>query len=251
MTLPSAALPRRSWLVTLIGFIVVGLAASALPADAQSQRKLSRGLEKRLAETSDAVRVLYEGPQSEVDRLAAAYGLQVTKRMSAGAVFSGRPAQIRALSQDGNVYDLSEDAIVHGTSDVTAQTTGADQVWRSTRAASAGSSAATSAIAVIDSGIAGHPDIASRVLIQQWTSSRMRRAGDLYGHGTHVGAASSPAAAAAAKAPDSSHVGMAPGAAAHQPEGARRGRHGLRRRTSSRRSTGRSRTQRQATASAS
>ena len=77
----------------------VGSGAGRLFSTARRSR---RGLEKKLAEGGGAdTRVIYEGPQSEVDRLAASYGLQVVQRLAGGAVLAGQNLAIEALARDG------------------------------------------------------------------------------------------------------------------------------------------------------
>jgi hypothetical protein len=101
------------------------LAAIAYPlvASAQHRARVSRGLQAVLATGGDA-QVIYEGPQAEVDRLAASYGLRVTKRLQSGAVFSGHHTAIEALAQDRVVVYLSEDERVLGMNKITTQSNG-------------------------------------------------------------------------------------------------------------------------------
>ena len=92
------ALPRRPWLVTLIGTILIGLAAST-PAVAQSRGKLSRGLEKRLERKPPArLPVIYQGPQAEVDRLARQYGAEGEADVVGGGVHGQVGAVARAVA---------------------------------------------------------------------------------------------------------------------------------------------------------
>src|SRR4029453_13369860 len=110
MSRPSPPPPgRRVGLITFIGLIAAILAAP-LPATAQHRAKLSRALVRQLsADGGAAVKVLYEGPQAEVDRLAGTYGVRVLKRLASGAVLGGSGSQINALATDLNVSGLSQD----------------------------------------------------------------------------------------------------------------------------------------------
>ncbi len=190
------------------------LALLACPQGAMAQgARVSRGLAKTLAAGGGAeVRVIYEGPQSEVDRLASAYGLAVVKRLSGGAVLGGQGLAVEALARDGRVGSLSEDARVFGLNADPAQSTGASLLWKA-----AGKSTNFSGlvgrgigVAVIDSGIGSHPDVKNRVLTQvDFTGEGSR---DLYGHGTHVAGIIAGSGAGNRTADGSSTVGMAPGA---------------------------------------
>ena len=132
MTAHTAAHPRRSWLVTLIGTIVVGLVAAAVTGRRASAIASSReALRSSLAETRVSSSVVYEGPQAEVERLAATHGVQ-GERSGWPRVPSLRAGRSRFWRCHATAAsdDLSEDAIVHGTMDTTARSTGADQLWR-------------------------------------------------------------------------------------------------------------------------
>lgn len=80
----------------VVPVVIVGLGAlvvSASPASAQGAR-LSRGLQDRLADPATrAVNVIVQGPQAEIDRIAATYGVRVLKRLEMGAVVAASPAQ--------------------------------------------------------------------------------------------------------------------------------------------------------------
>ena len=78
----------RARLITFIG-LVAGILAAPLPATAQHRAKLSRGLEHQIAAGAARLDVVYEGPQAEVNRLAATYRVRVEKRLGSGAVLSG------------------------------------------------------------------------------------------------------------------------------------------------------------------
>ena len=80
---------RLSKLSVVIGLTLASLAL-ALPASAQGHRaRVSKGLEEKLAAGGGGeTRVIYQGPQSEADRLASTYGLTVIKRMNGSAVLA-------------------------------------------------------------------------------------------------------------------------------------------------------------------
>ena len=125
--LPSTA--RRVQAACVIGLIAT---IFALPssASAQHRARLSRDLTRQIQQNPDAtVNVIAEGPQSEIDRIARQYGLQVVSRLDSGARLSGTAAQIDQAAGDGALTALAEDARVTGTMAVTTQSTGASQLW--------------------------------------------------------------------------------------------------------------------------
>src|SRR6185503_4176209 len=195
----------------VIGF-VTGLAI-ATPAFAQDERPV---LSKQLVEfvnqggngTAD---VIFEGPQSEVDRLASAYGLSIAKRLPGGAVFTGNPGQIELLGRDRNVGRISEDAKVIGLMALPSQTTGASSLWKGKFGNFGGLTGQGITVAVIDSGIANHQDVKNRLLYS--VDFTGEGDGDLYGHGTHVASLISGSGAGSRLNGGSTYVGMAPGAA--------------------------------------
>ena len=107
--------------------------AVAQPAAAQERHRARIGaaLQKRLAsKISESLHVLVSGPQSEMDRLARAYGVRVVKRLGMGAVLSGSAQQVNSVAGDANVAAVSPDEIVTGTMAVATQSTGANLLWR-------------------------------------------------------------------------------------------------------------------------
>jgi hypothetical protein len=73
--LTSLFVTRRARLMGLIGLTAAVLAAPA-PAMAQHRARLARNLADNLSKAAPGtLNVIVEGPQSEIDRLARAYGL--------------------------------------------------------------------------------------------------------------------------------------------------------------------------------
>ena len=98
--------PRYSRSISVIGLMAAALLMTSF-ADAQERSRLSRGLADKLTAGAPEAKVIYEGPQDEVDRLAGAYGLSVEKRLPSGAVLGGSAARMRRLAQDPSVGYLS------------------------------------------------------------------------------------------------------------------------------------------------
>ena len=142
-----------------------------------ASREVSRGLEQVLAEVAAVTPVIYEGPQAEVDRLAAAYGLTSSSGCKGGAVFSGRHLAVRALAttvpsghcQRGRPRVRPEHH--HDADDRRQPAVEGRQVGNFSGLIGKGIG-----IAVIDSGIANHPDLRTTACCTQWTSPVRARA---------------------------------------------------------------------------
>src|SRR6187401_1059596 len=170
----------------VIGFIAIGLlAASSSTALAQERANLSRGLSDFVARSHGGTKpVIVEGPQAEIDRLAADYGLTIQKRLPGGAVFTANAGQIEMLGRDRMIGHVTEDSQVIGLMALTAQTTGASQMWKGLTGNFGGLVGRGIGIVVIDSGVGHHADLQNRVLYSVDFTGEGE--GDGYGHGTHV-----------------------------------------------------------------
>ena len=203
----------RARLVTLIGFtIVIHVGLSA--ADAQTTSRLSGTLATFVSEgASGTLRVVMQGPQSEVDRLAAAYGLRIVKRLELGAVVEGTSQQYEALAGDPNAPVLTTDDVVVSTMAVSTQSTGASQLWAKEGAGSFGGLTGSGVVVgVIDSGVHLHPDVAKRLKASfDFTGDESGQA-DGYGHGTHIASIIAGSGGGSRTADGSAYVGMAPAA---------------------------------------
>ncbi|MCC7009887.1 MAG: S8 family serine peptidase [Acidobacteria bacterium] len=208
--LPSRSLPV-SGLCLFLGLSFVFLQPQV--ADAQQRRaKLSKGLEEGLR-GSERLRVLVEGPQDEVDRIASRYGVRVLKRLEMGALVSGTGAQLGAVAGDGNVSALTADDVVTSTMSVTTQATGANQLWAGRSGGNfSGLTGAGVGVAVVDSGIAQHPDVENRVRLRVDFVNDGSGEADGYGHGTHVAGIIAGGGKGSRGDEGTAYIGMAPGA---------------------------------------
>ena len=155
MTTPRPSSTRRSLRVSLLA--VAALALATAPAFAQHRAKLSRGLTSQVRDGRPDMRVLYEGPKAEADRLAKEYGLKVRARFTGGAVLTGTSAQFDAAAVDPNVHAITEDGRVQGTMATTTQSTGASQLWGRGLRNFGGLTGRGVTVAVIDSGVDRQP----------------------------------------------------------------------------------------------
>ena len=200
----------------VVPVVIVGLGAlvvSASPAFAQGAR-LSRGLQDRLADPATrAVNVIVQGPQAEIDRIAATYGVRVLKRLEMGAVVAASPAQVRAVAGDANVGSLTGDDVVVSTMATSPESTGADLLWAGANGTRFGGLVGSGVgVAVIDSGIGLHPDIERRVRLRVDFVNDNAGSPDPFGHGTHVASLIAGSGAGSRNDAGASYIGMAPGA---------------------------------------
>ncbi|MDQ2635619.1 MAG: S8 family serine peptidase, partial [Actinomycetota bacterium] len=175
---------------------------------------MGAGLAARIAaNNSDNLKVVLEAPQSEVDRLVRTYGLRVSKRLGMGASVTGSAAQLNAMAADTNVTSLAQDDIVISTMAVTTQSTGASLLWQDARRRRnfGGLTGEGIGVAVLDSGIAPHADVAGRLLLSRDFTTEEGVA-DGYGHGTHIAGIIAGSGGGSRSTDGSQLVGMAPGA---------------------------------------
>src|ERR1051326_5325870 len=89
----SSTTTRRGRLIGVIGLIAAVL-ASPLSAWPQHRAQLDPHLADAIArDGSRTFSVIVDGPQSEMDRVARAYGLHIVKRLDSGALLTGTGAQ--------------------------------------------------------------------------------------------------------------------------------------------------------------
>ena len=189
---------------------IAGVCVATSPAFAQHRARLSRGLMSQVRDGRPDMRVLYEGPKAEADRLAKEYGLKVARHFNGLAVLTGTSAQFDAVASDPNVHSMTDDGRVQGTMATTTVSTGASQLWGRGPRNYGGLTGAGITVAVIDSGVdRHHPDVAPSLMLEKDFTGTGE--GDEYGHGTHV--AGIIAGRGSRVGTESTYVGMAPGAA--------------------------------------
>ena len=180
---------RRMSFIAALSCVLVALTVSV---EAGQQRpRLSKDLSDRLAAGVEApTDVIVAGSCEQMEALATRYGARIKKCLRNAAVLEVSGGQLRDLSQDAEVANLSGDVPVRPMDDdVTAETIGADQV----SAGFGGLKGFTGrgiGVAVIDTGVdATHPYLARRVALSlDFTGASVQRSlgRDENGHGTHV-----------------------------------------------------------------
>jgi serine protease AprX len=130
-------------------------------------------------------------------------GAKLLRRLDSirGAAVTVPAAALGAISEDDEVRYLSPERKTHPTLDYTTVTAGANLAW------SSGYAGAGVSVAVIDSGIQDHPDLAGQIVYRE-SFTGLNSTLDTYGHGVHVsGIIASTGATNGAK-----YKGVAPGA---------------------------------------
>jgi serine protease AprX len=90
------------------------------------------------------------------------------------------------LASGGNVRQISYDFIVRSSNDLNYVAVGADQAARTASPLGTSLDGSGVTVAVIDSGIANHPDIGNRQIAEVEVVGHEKGYADYYGHGTHV-----------------------------------------------------------------
>jgi serine protease AprX len=162
------------------------LLLAAAPAAAGHKARLSADLADHLRAGSPAIDVIVHGTPQEVEALAARYNLRIRKLLKSGAVMRVTAGELDALQQDESVDHLSNDIRYASSTDVVAQSIGADQVWAGTPRVP-GLAGRGIGVAVIDSGVdPKHASLAGRIAASvDFTGGDGI---DRFGHGTHVAA---------------------------------------------------------------
>jgi serine protease AprX len=160
-----------------LGALLV-LAASSM---AQAGSKLSADLQQLHSGGDTDVIVQFKRIPQDADLRPFAASQIKTRYRHMKAVHLKLPAAaIRALESNPLVTYVSPNRPIHGALDITTQAVNANLVWQNF-----GLDGTGVGVAIIDSGIASHPDIKSRIVYSKSFIPGLN-ASDQYGHGTHV-----------------------------------------------------------------
>ncbi|MEZ5286347.1 MAG: S8 family serine peptidase [Vicinamibacterales bacterium] len=175
----------QSAVAFVLAFVFVGWASvsGAQPRHARLSSDLQSHLRSGSARTVD---VIVNGTPDRIQRLARRYGLSVRKGLATGAVLSATPQALEALAADAEVDAVSADAEVRSQMAVTTQTTGAEAAWSGLVQTLGRTTGRGVGVAIIDSGIAAHPALAGKVVVNLDFTAERGRGVDRYGHGTHI-----------------------------------------------------------------
>jgi serine protease AprX len=176
----------------LVSALLIASAIGARGPAAQHRALLSADLLRHeSSRTTARARVIVHGTAGEVTALAARHGVNVVRWLEQGAVLAADSRQLTSLAADGAIDHLSGDALVHAAMKVSNVSTAADQT-RSGSSGLLGIGAVSGVtgrgigVAVVDSGIASHRALSSKVAANVSFVTGDSSTDDAYGHGTHV-----------------------------------------------------------------
>ena len=172
----------RTRFTLVLAFLLAGSPAAF--AAGSHRARMSADLQDHLNAGSQAIEVIVHGDRATVDAVAARYNLVVAKYLASGGVLRVTAGQLAALQQDDALDHLSGNTPIRVSDLVTAESTGADQVWTGSRDLPALSGAHVT-VAVVDSGMdPTHAALKGRILAtKDFTGGD---GVDRFGHGTHV-----------------------------------------------------------------
>jgi serine protease AprX len=179
---------RRS---LVLGAVILCLVAT-LPAHPVAQRRPT--LSGDLAHPrGDRIRLIVQ-PASEgnIGSLRGRLRGIVRRELEGSVALEVSRADLAAMSEDSSFAHISSDVPVVADMAVTNKVTGASAMWQGTGGllgllSTPGYNGTGITVAVVDSGIAPHSALDSRVVARaNFVSWEAPSTGDLYGHGTHV-----------------------------------------------------------------
>ena len=140
----------------------------------------------------ERVRVIVQADASGLKAIRSRLTRALRREVDGAAALELTRAEYERLSKDSSVAHISQDLPVVADMAVTNKVTRADAVWQGTSGllgigSTAGYQGAGIGVAVIDSGIAAHSALGTRVIARvNFVSNEPGVSGDPFGHGTHV-----------------------------------------------------------------
>ena len=174
--------------VALVAVVAVLL---SWPLTTQGQRLPTRSPDL-LDVQSDRVRVIVQADASGLRSVRGRLQRALRREVDGAAVFELTRDEFVRLAKDPSVAHISQDLPVVADMAVTNKVTRADSIWAGTSGllgigGTPGYKGSGIGVAVIDSGIAPHSAIGTRVVARvNLVSSEPGVTGDPFGHGTHV-----------------------------------------------------------------
>lgn len=175
----------------LVFLALVVAALTSWPAQMHGQRFPS--LSDDLATLrGDRVRVIVQGDEPALSAVRRRHARGHRRDLAGGVALELTKAEFESLKRDSSVAHISGDLPVTANMAITNKVTLADKVWQGTSGllgllGTPGYNGSGINVAVVDSGIAPHSAIGSRVIARvNFVSSEPGVTGDPFGHGTHV-----------------------------------------------------------------
>lgn len=199
--------------------IVIACLTTSWPGPIAAQRRgptLSSDLQ-RPHKPGERIRVIVQGADSTLSGLRGRLRAVVRRELPGGLALDVTAEQLAALSQDSSIAHISGDTPVRADMALTNGITRASKVWQGTSGllglgGTAGYDGNGIVVAVVDSGIAPHSALGTRVVARANFVSWEPDAGtDAFGHGTHVAGAIAGSPTAASRVTSQFGGGSAPG----------------------------------------
>jgi serine protease AprX len=184
-------------------------------AQPEAQRRPTLSSDLRTPRVGERVRVIVQGEEQGLRTLRGRLRGLIRRDLGSGLALDVTREEFERLSNDASVAHLSTDAPVMGDMVIANKVTGAGTVWSGTGGGGLlgsllggipGYNGTGITVAVIDSGIAPHSALGTRVVGRvNMVSWEPDVRGDAFGHGTHI------AGAVAGRVTTSYGAGSAPG----------------------------------------
>jgi serine protease AprX len=198
-----------------VSLAVIAATLLSWPQSTQGQRLPSLSPDLHQVR-SDRVRVIVQADAPGLKSVRGRLLRALKRELDGAAALDLTRAEYEALTRDSSVAHISKDLPVVADMAITNKVTRADAVWQGTSGllglgGTPGYQGAGIGVAVIDSGIAQHSAIGSRVVARvNLVSTEPGVSGDPFGHGTHVAGMIGGAGAAAARVTSAYSGGSAP-----------------------------------------
>ena len=199
-------------------YVLLALATLSLaswPAHTQGQRFPTVSADVA-AFRGERIRVIVQSDNERLDALEARHRGRVQRRLANSVALELTARELEALKHDGLARHISRDLPVVAEMAVTNKVTRAETVWAGSGGLLGllGTPSYTGngvVVAVLDSGIASHSAMGTRVIARtNFVASEPSAAGDPFGHGTHVAGMIGGSGAAAAYVTKAYNGGSAP-----------------------------------------
>ena len=199
--------------------VLVLLAVWSSPGTPAAQRgpTISSDLHAARAR-GERVRVIVQGGESALQGLRGRLRGLLRRDLGSGLALDLSPHEFDRLASDGGIAHLSGDLPVFADMAITNRITAAESVWQSTSGGllglfgTQGYDGTGVTVAVVDSGIAPHTALGTRVVARaNMVSWEPDVPGDAFGHGTHIAGAIAGSATASSRTTNAYHGGSAPG----------------------------------------
>lgn len=194
---------------------VLAIALLSWPHAIHGQRPPTRSADLDTVRT-DRVRVIVQGDQHGLSLLGRRHPRGLRRALTGAAALELTRAEFEALARDSSITHISRDLPVVADMAITNKVTRADSVWQGTSGllgigSTPGYKGSGIGVAIVDSGIAPHSAIGSRVVARaNFVSTEPGVTGDPFGHGTHVAGMVGGSGAAASRVTTAYTGGSAP-----------------------------------------